>query len=54
VDDQSAVVAWTTAAPSESRVFYGTDPDDLNQVAESMKATTSHRVDPRNLKPDAV
>ena len=54
VDDQFAVVAWTTTSPSESRVFYGTDPNDLNQVAESMKATTTHRVDLRNLKPDTV
>jgi Purple acid Phosphatase, N-terminal domain len=54
VDDQFAVVAWTTNAPSESRVFYGTDADDLNQVAESPKATTAHRVDLRDLQPDAV
>jgi hypothetical protein len=54
VDDQFAVVAWTTSAPSESRVFYGTDPNDLNQASESMKATTSHRVDLRNLSPDTV
>ncbi|HYN15069.1 MAG TPA: fibronectin type III domain-containing protein, partial [Terriglobales bacterium] len=54
VDDQFAVVAWTTSAPTESRVFYGTDPNDLNQVAESMKATTSHRVDLRGLKPDTT
>jgi purple acid phosphatase-like protein len=54
VDDQFAVVAWTTKAPSESRVFYGTDAEDLNQVAESMKATTAHRVDLRDLKPDTT
>jgi phosphodiesterase/alkaline phosphatase D-like protein len=54
LDDQFAVVAWTTNAPSESRVFYGTDADDLNQVAESMKASTSHRVDLRDLKPDTT
>ncbi len=52
LDDQFAVVAWTTSAPTESRVFYGSDAGDLNQVAESMKATTSHRVDLRDLKPD--
>ena len=54
VDDQFAVVAWTTSAPSESRVFYGTDPNDLNQVAESMKETTLHRVDLRGLQPDTT
>jgi hypothetical protein len=54
VDDQFAVVAWTTNAPSESRVFYGTDAEDLNQVAESMKASTAHRVDLRGLKPDTT
>lgn len=52
VDDQFAVVAWTTNAPTESRVFYGTDADDLNRVAESLKAATAHRVDLPSLKPD--
>ena len=54
VDDQFAVVAWTTKAPSESRVFYGTDREDLNQVAESTKASTLHRLDLRDLKPDTT
>jgi len=54
VDDQFAVVAWTTNAPSESRVFYGTNADDLTQVAESPKATTAHRVDLPGLKPDTT
>ncbi len=54
LDDQFAVVAWTTSAPTESRVFYGSDAEDLNQVAESMKATTAHRVDLRDLKPDTT
>jgi type IV secretory pathway VirB10-like protein len=54
VDDQFAVVAWTTNVPTESRVFYGTQPEDLNQVAESLQASTLHRVDLRNLKPDAT
>ncbi len=53
-DDQFAVVAWTTNAPTESRVFYGTDADDLNRVAESLKATTAHRVDLPSLKPDTT
>lgn len=54
VDDQFAVVAWTTNAPTESRVFYGTDADDLTRVAESLKATTAHRVDLPSLKPDTT
>ncbi len=54
VDDQFAVVAWTTNVPTESRVFYGTQPEDLNQVAESLQASTLHRVDLRNLKPDTT
>ncbi len=54
VDDQFAVVAWTTNAPTESRVFYGTDADDLNRVAESLKATSAHRVDLPGLKPDTT
>ncbi len=54
VDDQFAVVAWTTNVPTESRVFYGTQPEDLNQVAESLQASTLHRVDLRNLKADTT
>ena len=54
VDDQFAVVAWTTNVPTESRVFYGIHADDLNQVAESLQASTLHRVDLRNLKPDTT
>ncbi|MFZ3210355.1 MAG: fibronectin type III domain-containing protein, partial [Terriglobales bacterium] len=54
VDDQFAVVAWSTDAPAESRVFYGTNADDLIRVAESLKATTLHRVDLPGLKPDTT
>jgi len=54
VDDQFAVVAWTTSAPTESRIFYGTAAEDLNQVAESTKASTVHRLDLRDLKPDTT
>jgi len=54
VDDQFAVVAWTTNVPTESRVFYGTEAEDLNQVSESLKASTVHRVDLRDLKPDTT
>jgi hypothetical protein len=54
VDDQFAVVAWTTDAPSESRVFYGSDAQDLVRVAESLKPTTLHRIDLPGLKPDTT
>jgi len=52
VDDAFAVITWSTDVPSDSRVFYGTDPNNLTLVAESGETNrTSHRVDASNLKP---
>ncbi|MBV9610025.1 MAG: fibronectin type III domain-containing protein [Acidobacteria bacterium] len=55
VDDAFAVITWSTDVQSDSRVFYGTDPNNLNQVAESGEMNrTAHRVDANNLKPSTT
>jgi len=55
VDDSFAVITWNTDIPSDSRVFYGTDPNDLRQVADSGDTNrTTHRVDANNLKPNTT
>src|SRR6266567_2927704 len=50
-DDQFAVVTWSTDTASQTRVLYGTDANNLNQVAENSYSGTSHRVDLTNLQP---
>ncbi len=47
----SAVIAWTTNAPSSSIVMYGTDPNNLSQRAEAPWGQQTHRVTVNNLKP---
>ncbi len=49
-DDRFAVITWTTAAASDSRIFYGTDQNNLNLFAEGQMSTPTHRVDLRNLQ----
>jgi Purple acid Phosphatase, N-terminal domain len=48
-DDRLAVVAWKSATSGEGRVYYGTDPNNLNLVAEDATNSTSHRVHFGNL-----
>jgi hypothetical protein len=49
-DDHSATIAWSTNAPSSSRVWYGTDVNNLTQFAESgYSSGTTHRVQLTNL-----
>jgi Purple acid Phosphatase, N-terminal domain len=48
-DDRLAVIAWRSSANTEGRVYYGTDPNDLNLVAEDNANSTSHRVHLSNL-----
>jgi type IV secretory pathway VirB10-like protein len=50
-DDQFAVITWATNIATDSRVFYGTDSNYLNQVAESPYGGTNHRVSLTKLKP---
>jgi hypothetical protein len=53
-DDQFAVITWSTNASSDSRLFYGTDPANLSQVAEAPREGTYHRVDITKLQPNTT
>ena len=37
-DDQFAVITWTTDQPFISRVFYGKDAGNLNQISEDVRS----------------
>jgi hypothetical protein len=51
-DDHSATIAWSTNAPSSSRVWYATDVNNLTQFAESgYSSGSTHRVPLNNLRP---
>jgi phosphodiesterase/alkaline phosphatase D-like protein len=52
----SAVIAWTTNARGSSIVHYGTNPNALNQTAESpyTQQGQTHRVDIKNLQPNTT
>lgn len=51
IGHDSAVIAWSTNAPSGSIVRYGTDPNNLGQTAQQKWGDTTHRVTIRNLQP---
>ena len=54
-DDEFAVITWTTDRPFASRVFYGKDAANLNQIAEDGKSLSiRHQVDLRNLQPNTT
>ncbi len=55
-DDAFAVITWSTNRPTETRVFYGTDANNLNLIAEFPSHTpgTAHRVDISNLHPNTT
>jgi phosphodiesterase/alkaline phosphatase D-like protein len=52
--NNSATIAWSTNQPSDSRVWYGTDKDNLTQTGEAGAAATTHRVQLNNLQPNAT
>jgi hypothetical protein len=49
--DTSAVITWSTASPSPSKVYYGTNQASLAQTAEEPGANTYHRVHLSGLQP---
>ena len=54
-DDEFAVITWTTDQPFASRVFYGKDASNLNQISEDGKSLSMrHQVDLRNLQPNTT
>jgi phosphodiesterase/alkaline phosphatase D-like protein len=56
VDNNSAVIAWSTNRKGSTRVNYGTDPNNLTQLAESPWGAggLTHRVQIHNLKPNTT
>jgi Purple acid Phosphatase, N-terminal domain/Repeat of unknown function (DUF5648) len=62
VSDHSAEIAWTTSTGGSSVIRYGTDPNNLNQIAESGYAQSGtgsgqhgmHRVRIGNLQPNTT
>jgi hypothetical protein len=52
-DQNSATIAWSTDRQGSSVIDYGTDPNNLNQMAESPWGASglTHRVELKNLKP---
>lgn len=54
VTDNSAIVAWSTNAPSSSVVKYGTDPNNLTQTAEAPWGQANHRVNINELQPSTT
>jgi hypothetical protein len=52
-DQRSATIAWSTDHEGSSVIDYGTDPNNLNQMAESPWGANgmTHRVELKNLKP---
>jgi len=54
-DDHSATIAWSTNAASSSRVWYGTDVNNLTQLAESgYSSGNTHRVQLTNLRAGTI
>ena len=50
-DDQFAVITWSTDQPFLSRVFYGKDAGNLNQIAEDVRSQSlRHQINLRNLQ----
>ena len=52
----SATIAWSTNIPGSTRVTYGTDINDLNELAEAPwgQGGRTHRVQLKNLKPNTT
>lgn len=56
LDEDSAVLAWSTNVQGSTRVEYGTSPRNLDQVAEAPWGADgrTHRVELRNLRADTT
>ncbi len=50
----SAVIAWSTSAPSSSVVRYGTNGSNLDKAARSPYTAGTHRVTIRGLRPGST
>ena len=56
VDSNSATIAWSTNLKGSTRVTYGTDPNNLTQLAEAPwgQGGLTHRVKLQNLQPNTT
>ena len=56
VDSNSATIAWSTNVKGSTRVTYGTDPNNLRQLAEAPWGAggLTHRVKIQNLQPNTT
>ncbi|MFB3915974.1 MAG: fibronectin type III domain-containing protein [Terriglobales bacterium] len=54
VDEALAVVTWTTDLTSDTRIYYGTDANNLNRIAEADGYSTMHRVNLTGLSPSTT
>jgi len=48
------IISWATDEPSNSRVWYSEDADDLTGIAEGPERTTEHRVRIEGLQPNTT
>ena len=54
MDESSAVITWSTAVPTPSKVYYSANTHNLDQVAEEPGSNTYHRVHLSNLQPNTT
>ena len=52
--DGTATITWNTDEPSDSRVDYGTNPDELSQSRSSTALVTAHSVELNGLQPNTT
>ncbi|HET9667043.1 MAG TPA: Ig-like domain-containing protein, partial [Desertimonas sp.] len=52
--DGTATITWNTDEPSDSRVDYGTNSDELSQSRSSTALVTAHSVELNGLQPNAT
>src|SRR6266542_313919 len=53
-DEELSVVTWATDIAGDTRVYYGTDSNNLSRVAESNGYGTTHRVNLTRLSPNTT
>lgn len=53
-ESNAAIIAWSTSEPASTRVWYGTDKNNLTQLAEAPYGAKTHRVEIKNLQPNTT
>lgn len=54
VDNNSAIVAWSTNTNASTLLKYGTDPNNLTQTAQAPWGGVTHRLTINNLQPNTT